>query len=85
MTILDMSDEDLRERLSKYPQPSYRFCCWIDQETIVPCRAHAEWMIVHGPAPDDWSDSCSEHLGDMMTDAYEHRVYRIAQSEAGGG
>lgn len=36
----------------------------------------AEWVVVHGPGPEDYTHSCTVHLVDMLTDADEHRLYR---------
>lgn len=48
------------------------FCCHI------PCDKNAEWVIMYTPFKfDEYTHSCSEHLGDMMTDAHEHRIYRV--------
>lgn len=41
----------------------------------VGCGKAAEWELVHGPRPDDYTHACSEHLGGLLTDAKEHRVY----------
>jgi hypothetical protein len=46
-------------------------CCFL------PCNEKAEWIIVHGLTCDDVTESCTKHMGDLMTDAKEHRIYRI--------
>ncbi len=46
------------------------------------CSKKAEWTIIHGAAPDDCTEACTEHVGDLLTDAVEHRVYRIFDEPA---
>ena len=54
--------------------PVERACCYPD------CDQPAEWAIwVPNEHPAEMTDSCSEHLGAMMTDAREHRVYSIPE------
>ena len=56
-------------------------CCWIDNSVLpigsVFCEMPAQWVLVHGAGPDDYTESCTKHLGDMMTDAPEHRIYAL--------
>lgn len=48
------------------------FCCHI------PCDKDAEWVMMYTPfGLDEYTHSCSGHLGDMMTDGYEHRIYHV--------
>lgn len=65
------------------------YCCFISdeeaegklpEELLVThgCSADAEWRIVHGDGPDDYTESCTEHVGFMLTDAPEHRIYPLA-------
>jgi len=51
-------------------------CCHIHCEKI------AEWIIVHGSSPDDYTESCTEHVGILLTDAIEHRIYQISVEAA---
>lgn len=51
------------------------FCCHIEDGT--PCDRDAEWEIYHGNGREDYTHSCTAHVGEMLTDAYEHRVYPI--------
>ena len=44
----------------------------------VGCEAKAEWDMWHGVMPDDNTHSCTKHVGDMLTDAEETRVYPLA-------
>jgi len=59
------------------------------------CRKKAEWTIIHGLSPDDYTEACTDHVGDLLTDAKEHRIYQFfgdtsaqccfSQTEAGNG
>ncbi len=60
-----------------------RTCCYIDDDGDdgVECESDAEWSIhwegVY-PAPDNYADACSEHLGEMIPDeANEFTGYRL--------
>jgi hypothetical protein len=55
------------------PRPSY--CCFL------PCESYAEWTIVTGPSPDDVTESCTAHVGELLTDAAEHRVYPLEEHD----
>jgi hypothetical protein len=56
-------------------------CCYADPvEPAVACAASADWEVHHGLGPEDCTHACSEHLGFMLTDAEEHRVYRLDES-----
>lgn len=37
-----------------------RHCCFLS------CDKEAEFMIAYGTAPDDYTDSCKEHVGEMV-------------------
>lgn len=43
------------------------------------CEQPAKWQIWSGPAPDDCTESCTEHVGEMLTEAAQHRVYPIEE------
>lgn len=45
------------------------------------CPKTAEWQIWHGTSPDDNTFSCTEHVGEMLTDAPEHRIYPVEESQ----
>ena len=45
------------------------------------CIEKAEWVIVHGQGPNDYTESCTEHVGVMLSDAKEHRIYQIPDSD----
>lgn len=56
-------------------------CCYIDPATERDCEAAAEWVIYHGHGLEDYTHACTRHVGDMLTDAHEHRIYHIAIHE----
>jgi hypothetical protein len=62
-------------------------CCFIpnqDDPQNSRCPNNAEWRIVYGETPDDYTESCTEHVGKMLTDAKEHRIYPISENERAG-
>lgn len=57
-------------------------CCFIPNQNDIEnsrCPNRAEWRIEHGESPDDYTESCTGHVGEMLTDAPEHRVYRLSE------
>ena len=46
-----------------------RICCFID------CENPATWEAWGGP--DDYTEACDDHLGHLLSDAPEHKVYHI--------
>lgn len=66
-----------------------RYCCFISEDQqpkakageVVPgCQKDAEWEIRSGDGPDDFTDSCTEHVGEMLTEAPEHKIYPINET-----
>lgn len=60
-------------------------CCFIPNQNDPAhsrCPNKAGWTIVHGETPDDYTESCTEHVGEMLTDAPVHQIYPI-KAEAG--
>ena len=48
------------------------FCCQME------CDKDAEWEIQWTPrSPDDWTHSCTEHVGEMLCDAPIHYIYPL--------
>ena len=56
-------------------------CCKID------CDAIAEWHIWDGKHPefDHYVLACTEHVGDLLTDAPEHKIYPLQPVPEGPG
>lgn len=46
-------------------------CC------VIGCGKLAEWYIEYGETPDDYTLGCTAHIGELLTDAREHRLYRF--------
>lgn len=38
------------------------------------CDAAADVEIRHGDAPHDYTHSCTKHIGDLLTDEYQHTL-----------
>lgn len=61
-------------------------CCFIPDneqdavqrgESVPGCQNDAEWQIVSGSCDSDCTESCTEHIGGLLTDAAEQRIYPI--------
>lgn len=39
------------------------------------CNKPAEWIIYDGDKVDDYTESCTAHVGELLSDAPEHRIY----------
>lgn len=61
-------------------------CCFIPEneqaaaksgQNITGCLSRAEWRIIYGPTSDDYTESCTTHVGEMLTDAPEHKIYPL--------
>lgn len=46
-------------------------CCKLD------CTHKSEWVIYDGDGIEDYTEACTAHVGDMLSDAPEHRVYPL--------
>jgi hypothetical protein len=59
-----------------------RLCCFI-YPSGRRCQNQAEYQIwVDGSSnPDDYTESCAQHLGEMHDDAPVHVTYKIAEDE----
>ena len=53
-------------------------CCFIEPHTGAGCYLPAQWRITYGNTADDYTESCEQHAGALLTDAPEHRVYPLA-------
>jgi len=47
-------------------------CCQIG------CEKEAEWEIYADGVPD--TTACTEHVGELLTDANEHRIFRLEKN-----
>ena len=50
-------------------------CCKIG------CNKSAKVSIYYGTSPDDYTESCLEHIGDLLTIAPVHHLYWIEKKE----
>ncbi len=64
------------------PQTFQPICCFIDPKSKLGegCNNYAEWEIVHGERDSDNTQSCTEHIGYLLTDAPIHYIYPIGKS-----
>lgn len=46
-------------------------CCKIG------CEAAAVWQIFDGPNPEDYTEACTPHVGDLLSDVPEQRIFQI--------
>lgn len=80
----------INRKLKKLLERMQRYCCFIpaNQQELakagkVPpgCGKKAEWTIIDFENyPDHSTDSCTEHVGELLTDAPEHRIYPINET-----
>lgn len=54
-------------------------CCHVNEKTDARCPNEADYDIYDGPefSNDTNTHSCASHLADMLTDAHEHRIFRL--------
>ena len=52
-------------------QKGGRLCCHLK------CRGQAEWLIVFGSGPLDYTEACTRHVGELLCDAKEQRIYPL--------
>lgn len=45
------------------------------------CTKDAEWVIVSGHTKDDWREACTAHVGELLPDGQEHKVYPVDQGQ----
>lgn len=55
--------------IKEKPRKPKEHCCQID------CNEDAEWEIYAEGVPD--TAACTKHVGELLTDAKEHRIFRI--------
>ena len=49
----------------------YQVCCFLG------CYEPPQWEIRHGRGIDDYTHSCTDHVGHLLTDADIHTIYPI--------
>lgn len=49
------------------------YCCKVG------CGADAEWTIWSGSRDVDYTHACTAHVGELLTDVPEHRVFPLAR------
>ncbi len=61
-------------------------CCYIGGGIALPkrlrCDAPAEWVLVSGPTDADVTYACTAHVGYLLTDATEQRIYPVGPVHA---
>jgi hypothetical protein len=45
------------------------------------CDKQGEWVIFYGKYPDDFTVSCTEHVGLLLTDSEEHVIYKADEAD----
>ncbi len=58
-----------------------RLCCYMISD-LKRCENPAEWEIWEYDekgrcGPDNFTDACTEHVGDLLSDQPEHRIFSI--------
>lgn len=54
-------------------------CCHLtENDPAQPCGAPAAWVIQYGEGPEDYTESCTAHVGPLLSDAPVHTVYPIS-------
>lgn len=46
------------------------------------CSRKAEWVIVYGARPLDYTEACTKHVGELLCDAKEQSIYPIVVRQA---
>lgn len=74
--------EALRQAVaaSKKLRMSERKCCYLQSQAsdpITPCGKDAEWELHGSSSPNEPVDACTAHVGDLLDDSPETRVYPI--------
>lgn len=66
-----------------------KLCCYIRDQTkpSEQCQNEAEWEI-NNESPDrdpigEYTDACTAHVGELLTDAPVHWIYPIRKPEKG--
>jgi hypothetical protein len=86
--LVELALEGLRRGSKSYKgdETMNHHCCFIPDreqeaatkgEAVKGCPNKPEWQIWHGETSDDNTVACTEHVGQLLTDALEHRIYRL--------
>ncbi len=72
MPKIDKPDISWEDWVEDYDDEAHiSSCCYLD------CFKEAEWLIVHGDGPDDNTQSCTKHVGLLLTDAPIHYINHL--------
>jgi hypothetical protein len=58
-------------------------CCYLQDGKAdgTPCGADAEWELYGSNEPREPVDTCTKHIGDLLDDSQETRIFRIPSSQ----
>ena len=64
------------------PQTFRPICCFIDPRSKLSegCESYAEWQI-DGPGYEDFTHACTQHVGEMLSDAPVYIITPIQQQK----
>lgn len=54
-------------------EPLSPFCCYLFDDGGA-CPNDAQWTIIYGPAPCDYTDACTAHVGELLEPDKENTV-----------
>ncbi len=55
-------------------------CCYVNPRSKRSCPDVAEWQIkntTNGADPYDYTEACTRHVGDLLTEGANHVIYPI--------
>lgn len=58
-------------------KPDKPFCCFIVDGQTEHCSKTAEWSVVFGSTPDDYTEACTDHVGVLLEPGRENVVYPL--------
>ncbi len=55
------------------------YCCFIPDQSKLDqwCQNNAKYRIISGPSPDDYTESCGQHLEQMLDDSIRFEICRF--------
>lgn len=53
-------------------------CCFVVGDNGEGCGRTPAWSINYGPRPDDYTDACDEHVGELLVEGVINTVYPFA-------